>query len=177
MNWIILPIVIVGALLLYSRKGYSTSERKKGGKNVISPEEQFSDLMASNDPETLLSALPKTNDVIARHQLYHRIIDLTYSKRGEQKEGEIFFSCARDYVAEFSQMKPALEEHYEGDLPEIPAFKKLAIALEEIGAFDEALDVCKAGIENELEDGTKTGFSGRMQRIDRKREKTVNSSE
>ncbi|MFO7911047.1 MAG: hypothetical protein R6V15_02680 [Desulfotignum sp.] len=52
----------------------------------------------------------------------------------------------------------------------IPVFKMLDIMLEEDGAYDQAVEVCRTALDNGLEDGTKTGFEGRIQRILKKKE-------
>jgi hypothetical protein len=52
----------------------------------------------------------------------------------------------------------------------IPVFKMLAIMLEEDGAYDQAVAVCRTALDNGLEDGTKTGFEGRIKRILKKKE-------
>ncbi|MFO7886537.1 MAG: hypothetical protein R6U68_17130, partial [Desulfobacteraceae bacterium] len=52
----------------------------------------------------------------------------------------------------------------------IPVFKMLAIMLEEDGAYDQAVAVCRTALANGLEDGTKTGFEGRIKRLLKKKE-------
>jgi hypothetical protein len=47
----------------------------------------------------------------------------------------------------------------------------MAITLEENRKFDEALDICGKALQWDLDDGTKTGYQGRTDRIRRKQSK------
>lgn len=170
MNWIILPVLFGGALLWYGRKGYLSKTRGRRSIDKAKPAgNQYPEILSSTDLEALMNALSKTTDNVARHDIYHRIIELTYPLRKDETQGKIFFEYARNYMAEYPKMHPALDAHFQGEWPEIPAFKKLAIALEEIEAFDEALAVCNLALKYNLDDGTKTGFYGRINRIEKKK--------
>jgi len=56
----------------------------------------------------------------------------------------------------------------DGELPQIPAFQRLAIILEKRGDIPEAIAVCQQALLLGLDDGTKAGFAGRMEKLSRK---------
>lgn len=49
--------------------------------------------------------------------------------------------------------------------PKIYAFRDIAKFYDEEGEFDQAIAVCETARQYQIEDGTKTGFSGRIERI------------
>jgi hypothetical protein len=44
----------------------------------------------------------------------------------------------------------------------------MAIAMEEDQRYQDALEVCRIAVEWDLDDGTKTGYAGRINRIKKK---------
>lgn len=52
-----------------------------------------------------------------------------------------------------------------GSVPLIETIKQLAIIYEKAGKYEDALAVCQLGIDNNLNDGTKGGYPGRIERI------------
>ena len=53
-------------------------------------------------------------------------------------------------------------------LPRILTFQYYATILTEDEKYQEAIDVCKKAIEYNLNDGTQSGFEGRIKRIMKK---------
>lgn len=93
----------------------------------------------------------------------------SYPERSQSPEHMAsFLDAARDHLAEFATLAPALRAWFHGCLPSVPTFKLLAIALEEQGEFSEGIAVCEAAQGLGLDDGTKGGFAGRMERLRRK---------
>jgi len=56
-------------------------------------------------------------------------------------------------------------------LPRVPMFVQLAMVLTEDGDYDSAVHVCEKALAWGFDDGTKTGFAGRIDRIRKKAEK------
>lgn len=56
-------------------------------------------------------------------------------------------------------------------LPRIPSFQRLAIIYENQGEYDKAIDICEKAIMFNLEDGTKMGFKGRIEKLTKKKVK------
>lgn len=53
-------------------------------------------------------------------------------------------------------------------LPNIPSFKRLSILYEKQEKYKEAIDICNKAIELGLKDNTKTGYEGRIKRLEKK---------
>jgi hypothetical protein len=60
-----------------------------------------------------------------------------------------------------------------GTLPRISTFQEYATVLAEDGKFEKAIDVCKIALSYGLHDGTKSGFDGRISRIEKKANKSI----
>jgi hypothetical protein len=106
-----------------------------------------------------------------RHLLYLQKIEATYRGRKASKDDRTkAIALSRQYLSEFPALRQAVFDRMEEQYPKvIPVFKMLAIMLDEDEAYDQAVEVCRTALENGLEDGTKTGFEGRIQRILKKR--------
>ena len=46
-----------------------------------------------------------------------------------------------------------------------PSFQRLAIIYENQGKYEEAIKICELALKLNLKDGTKTGFKGRIKRL------------
>ena len=72
------------------------------------------------------------------------------------RSGSNDIGIAEEFVAEF------------GEVPRIPAFKRLAIIYERQDRYEEALAVCDQALDIGTTDGTKGGFEGRKERLRKK---------
>lgn len=131
--------------------------------NRAEPEPDITDL------DQLLEAMAGVSDPVARHELYSGQIDRAYKQRHtDPAMKKMFVTCAENYVKEFPEAKEALFESL-GDMPKIvPVFRQLAIFYEENQAYDQAVALCRQALSLGVEDGTKTGFNGRIARIRKK---------
>lgn len=75
--------------------------------------------------------------------------------------------CKKDMNL-FGSYKKALKKQW-GNIPLIETIKQLAIIYEKAGKYEEALSVCQFAVDNGLDDGTKSGYPGRIERIKKKR--------
>ena len=116
----------------------------------------------------MLAAIKIESDPDVRHQLLIRIIEKTYKERHQPAMQKIFFRFAAIHLNELPQLLPALTAKSKGHLPNIITFKLLAIALEELSRYEEAIKVCEQAIQTGMSDGTKTGFDGRIKRLRKK---------
>lgn len=74
--------------------------------------------------------------------------------------------CEQD-IALFEQYKvPFIKDL--GTLPRLTTFSRLAIIYEKQGRYEDALRICRLACENNLKDGTKGGFEGRINKIEKK---------
>ncbi|KOP64400.1 hypothetical protein AMS62_03365 [Bacillus sp. FJAT-18019] len=53
-------------------------------------------------------------------------------------------------------------------LPRVPSFQKLIQIYERNLQIEEAVDICKLAIHYNLDDGTKGGYAGRLQKLEKK---------
>jgi hypothetical protein len=90
--------------------------------------------------------------------VYNKIVKLTYPRRKESKMREIFISHANKYVDSYKINSPV-------DSITENIYKSLAIVLQEDKKYEEALGLCRKAIRLGLDDGTKTGYPGRMERL------------
>lgn len=120
------------------------------------------------------------NALIDRHFYYNNVIDYYYGLR--DKEIDAIDKCIH-YCKEDIKITPQvlnlmksdkMFKHYneEGKLvftpPRFPSFQRLAIIYDSQGKYQEAINVCKKAIKHNLKDGTKTGFEGRIKRLEKK---------
>jgi hypothetical protein len=117
----------------------------------------------------------KTNP-LDRHFLMLNIEGLAYrDRKADPKKRELFRSIAETHLAEFPVLARALRKDLkdvlEGGLPSVPTFQKYATVLTEDGEYRKAIEVCQQAISYGLDDGTKAGWEGRIERIRRKMEK------
>jgi hypothetical protein len=104
--------------------------------------------------EIAKSSLSKDNFQI----VYNKIVKLTYPRRKETKMREIFLAHAHKYVDSFNLDSP-------DDSTAKYIYKCLAIVLQEDRNFNDAFGLCRKAIQLGLDDGTKTGYPGRIERL------------
>jgi hypothetical protein len=115
----------------------------------------------------LVRSLNLKKDPVDRHFCLLETVDLAYSGRANP---ELAAECARIaemHLAEFEQIAPALLREF-GLMPHVPTFEKYATLLSEQGDFERAVWVCQLGLYYGLDDRTKSGFNGRIERIRKK---------
>lgn len=120
------------------------------------------------------------NDIVERHFVYNQLIDYYFSLRDKEKNA--LEKCV-EYCKEDIKIAPEVlkkmkndnmwKHHNEkGELefvpPQFPSFKRLAIIYENNKNYQEAIEICEKALKLNLRDGTKTGFEGRIKRLERK---------
>lgn len=125
---------------------------------------------SETDPIEAMASLADTADPWLWHQVYTRGIETAYRKRrSDDKMSPVVLRFGERYVERFPRIKTAVIERI-GEKPVILPFKYLAMVLDDSGAYDQAARVCRTALSHGIEDGTRTGFQGRLQRIMRKKE-------
>ena len=116
---------------------------------------------------TQAGALQETQEPLARHRLYQQIVDISYRRRSEENYRQALQHFAPAHIEEFSSIAPLLRAQNGGKLPQVTTFKHYASALTEAEQYDRAIAVCEQAREYDLKDGTKSGYVGRIERINK----------
>jgi uncharacterized protein YaaW (UPF0174 family) len=122
----------------------------------------------SGNLENMIAATALPAPPVARNALLSAIVEKTYKHRHEAEMQTLFSRFAQTHLNEFPKMLPGLKREYGEKLPVIPTFRLLALVLVEEEKYNEAIKICETAIAHGLDDGTKTGFEGRIERIQRK---------
>lgn len=120
-----------------------------------------------------VAELEKTKEPLARHRLYQQITENSYKNRNDAGWRQISKTFSKQHIAEFSDIVKPLKKANGGSLPQVLTFQNYATLLAEDGQFEEAAEVCKKALEFGLDDKTKTGFEGRLERIRKQQEKAA----
>ncbi len=175
MNWVWFTIGAVGGLFLLYAKG-STYYRRNRKRRInarqggISAKERVQQALMSGNVDYMISALDKTQDPILRDALLGQIIAEYYRERSDTDAKEAFYRYAHQHVEEIPNMLAELEKNGQERPERIETLRMIAIAMEQDGRYDEAIGMCEKALSFGLQNGTKTGFEGRIDRIARKRD-------
>lgn len=131
---------------------------------------------ATGVPEALAvqaSELQAEKDPVARHRLLQQLTEQTYKDRKDPAMREACRTFSEQHMDEFSDIKAPLKKSNGGKLPHVPTFQNFANLLVEDGNFGKAIEVCEKALEFGLDDKTKSGFKGRIERIKKQQEKAA----
>jgi len=142
----------------------------RGGKSVRT--DAVFDAWTSGNLKRMLSALPLNTNLVDRHFLLQGIVAETYRLRAEPKMASECARVSEIHMAEFQQIAPALAAEFDGTLPRVSTFQNYATLLTEQRDFDRAVWVCELAKYYEVDDGTQSGFDGRIARIRKKQAQT-----
>jgi hypothetical protein len=174
MNWLMFGIGAAGAALAMTKRGVLLAKirrvRRAASQKTLASKAQDPSQLAADDLDGMLAALLAVTNPLDRHRLYLRIVDAAYRERDDEENREICLEYGQRYIDEFPKMEAALREAHDGDLPIIPVFKQMAITLEEDGNYEAGIAVSEKALAFEVADGTKTGFAGRIRRLQKKME-------
>jgi hypothetical protein len=122
----------------------------------------------SGDLSRMLGALDTQTNPVDRHFLLMCIVNETYRLRSDFKMAEKCLEVAQMHLDYFPVIAPALKREFDDILPRVSTFQHYATVLTERGEFDLAIKVCETAIVYGLDDGTKGGYRGRIERIKKK---------
>jgi hypothetical protein len=180
MYWV--TVTILGMAHYFFRKGGTSGtlfKQKDPGGDPASLQKETDqnvpdhDRKADNDsPPDVEKSLETASDPWERHLLYLQTIETAYrGRRTSMNDRNTAIALSHQYLSEFPDLRQAVFDNMADQDPKIiPVFKMLAIMLEEDKDYDRAVAVCRTALANGLEDGTKTGFEGRIQRLLKKKE-------
>jgi hypothetical protein len=165
MNWFSLTIIALGLILGYSKHSeQSKTSTAPENSDKIKPEKS----RQSDDLNGLIDATKRPLEPIERHRLLTKIVEKTYKQLTDVCMKKIFHRFASIHLNEFPDLAPALKAAHRGSLPPAPTFKLSAMVFEEEENYQAAMGVCKIALEYGIDDGTKSGFSGRLKRLQKK---------
>ncbi|XPF94265.1 hypothetical protein ACM9HF_19990 [Colwellia sp. RE-S-Sl-9] len=121
----------------------------------------------------MLKAVDSKTNLIDRHFLLLSIVRATYKLRKEEKYRSLCVEYSEKHLQEFPEIAPALKENMGGFLPRVTTFQNYATVLSENNNFDKAIEVCQQALSYGLHDNTKSGFNGRIVRIEKKAKKII----
>ncbi len=173
MNWLTIGIVGVAFLLglsRYYRRVTDQPIKPAVRRRRVSAHEKAKEAWKSDDVDQMLEAAKVDLEPADRNRLLTSIVEKAYKHRKDPKMRKIFHRFAKVHLQELPKLAPVLKEQHGGELPPISTFKDLAIVLEEEKRYDEAVSVCEQALALNLEDGTKTGFAGRIERLGKKKQ-------
>ena len=137
------------------------------GRNVIADEVFHA--WASGDLGRMMRALSLKTNPIDRHFLLQTIVQATYKLRDDSRMRQACIEVGQQHLKEFPGISGSLAKDMGGELPTVPSFKWLATALAEDGRLDEAIAVCEEAEQLGISDGIAGGYSGRAQRLSKKK--------
>jgi hypothetical protein len=139
-------------------------------KEYYRPWSKVKEASYSGDLQRMIKALNFKANRVDRHFLLMAIVKETYRKRSDPKMADRCLEVAQIHCEEFSTIVEALRKdlNRDGMLPRVPTFAFYATLLTERGEFQKAVKVCESAIGFGLDDGTKGGYEGRIERIKKK---------
>lgn len=120
---------------------------------------------------TPVAELEKSKDPLTRHRLYQQITESSYKNRTDAAWRQISKTFSNQHISEFADIVKPLKKANGGSLPQVLTFQNYATLLAEDKQYDEAIAVCEKALEFGLDDKTKTGFAGRVERIRKQKSK------
>ena len=117
----------------------------------------------------LLESLDRSKDPVDLHFAYNYLIKLYYKLRDEDDYLEECINyCEKDIKLFEEKLKD--EPFFKENEPRVHSFKRLAIIYKKQERYEDAIEVCKKAIKYDMSDGTKSGFKGRLERLEGKLE-------
>lgn len=100
-----------------------------------------------------------------------------YYKQRDTRDNGLYLSeqFNRADVDLFPRYKSALKREMGGVLPRIPSFSQLAIIYEKEGRYQDAIDICRLALKNGVQEKTKSGFEGRIEKLEKKIDDGLNA--
>ncbi len=170
MNWITVAVLLIGLLIW---RGAKPQRPRKGGKRTNAlpgglSGEQIEALLASNDEAEMVANMGRVSAPLDRHRILSAVVIKIYPGRKDPAVRAHLYACGKTYLEEFGTMAPGLQAASESGTMDVPVFKCLAIAMEEDRRYAEALAICRLAMQWGVDDGTKTGYAGRADRLKKK---------
>jgi len=122
----------------------------------------------SNDLGKMLKVAELETTLSNRHFLLQSIVIETYKLRKEEKYKNLCLKFSKKHLEEFDVISQSLKNEFDGSLPRVVTFQHYATLLTELQEYEEAIIICEKAISYGLDDGTKGGYKGRIDKIKKK---------
>ncbi|MGM0438700.1 MAG: hypothetical protein ACQEQD_10565 [Bacillota bacterium] len=122
--------------------------------------------------EFALKAIETDPNIVNLHFIYNNLIKVYYKRRNENEKylDKCIEICKKD-INMYPELRKEMKKEGLGQA-RIPSFQRLAIIYEKQGEYQKAIDICEQAINYGLNDNTKTGFKGRLKRLQKKTKKS-----
>ncbi len=109
----------------------------------------------------------KSNDIEDKHFYLIQVIQYYYHPRSPEIHNSLL---AKKYAYEDIELFTKNVNIFKsaGTIARDPSFKILALILEKEKNYKEAIRICELALKYEQDDGTKSGFEGRMEKLNKK---------
>ena len=150
------------------------NKKEKKEDTEISPErlengwDEVFDATFSGDLDKMLSVTELNTKPINRHHLLQTIVSETYKLRKKEKYKNICIEFSEKHLKEFPEIVIELKKDDSGNLPRVSTFQNYSTLLAELSEYQKAISVCEMAISYGLNDGTKSNYQGRIDRLNKK---------
>lgn len=134
-------------------------------RQSIDDEQRVEQALAAGDLRSMDTLLADICDPVLRNRLMNRLVTGYYRLRADSGHRAALYRVADLQIDEASSILDGMEEIGQQRPDTIEAFKSMAIALDEDGRQDSAIAICELALSLGLQDGTKSGFEGRISRL------------
>ncbi|MGX9462210.1 hypothetical protein ACWXWU_13395 [Shewanella sp. A14] len=110
-------------------------------------------------------------DLQSQHRDLVSVINHCYKMRKQADYCQYGAALQLTYLGLYRSLHQQNTAQKSTDAIKSPAFMQLSTLLNDVGQFDEAINVCQQALEYQLTDGTVTGFEGRIKRIEKAKAK------
>lgn len=163
-----LSIGVLAGLFVLAIKGMR-SKRSIPSDKIDTAVKKVSTALASGDVGVMTSTLEETEDLLLKDALLGHIVADHYRNRDDPPSRKAFYRYAVMHIELAPKILDAREQSYSGKPEQFDSFRMIAIAMEEDEHYNAAIDVCRRAVPLGLDDGTKTGFEGRIARLTKKK--------
>jgi hypothetical protein len=170
---VITIVLILGLALYFFIKRKNKPERYILRQGKATKTDAVFKAWTSGNLKKMLNVLNVKTNPIDRHYLLQGIVNETYKLRQQGKMKEKCKEISLLHLTEFSELQEPLKKENDGWLPRVTTFQHYSTILSDEGNYEKAIKICKEAIAYGLHDNTKSGFEGRIKRIERKLERTT----
>ena len=163
-----LSIGVLAGLFVLAIKGMRSKGSIPSEKSDTS-DKKVKAALASGDVGLMTSTLEETEDLLLKNALLGPIVADHYRNRDDPHSRKAFYRYAVMHIELAPKILDIREKSDSIRSDQFDSFRMIAIAMEEDEHYNAAIDVCRRAVALGLDDGTKTGFEGRIARLTKKK--------